>query len=335
MILRVFRGSAGSTERELVVAHVRDVVYALVGRMPGLRSFQTGIRERPDGRTEFVLVSTWQEFEHLMEALGPDLEHPAWLRDVDSRIQAEQADQFELVGEELRGVIPMTGGRLTISHGTLASGPAESFFDAARAWQADLLDRGLVLASHIGRRISGAHEDAVSVIVRGSEDGEGAEADAITEPDDAFRDYFAQLETAVYDAIARVDAKPGAVPALLLADDERRYVFATPAAGRLLGRPVSRILGRRVEEVTGPGYVDAVPDMWARFIAEGLQAGDFTLTREDGSLAHVSFVARANTPWPGCHATVLAEPGADVDFDDALAAAGLIARYVVAAGAGR
>jgi PAS domain-containing protein len=329
MILRVFLGSAGGADRERVVAHLRDGVFASVAGMHGLHSFQTGIRELDGGRLEFVLVSTWADFDDLMASLGPDLDHPAWLRGVDDRIRPERADQFELVGEELRGVIPLSGGRLSVSRGTLVAGTAESFFDTARAWQTDLLDRGLVLASHIGRRMDRSREEAIAVAVRAAEDGDGA--DLALEPlETAWRGYFSDLETATYDALAQVPANPHAVPAVLLADDERRYIFATPAAGRLLGRPVARLIGRRVEEVTGPDLQAGVADQWASFITDGRQAGVFTVVRDDGSLAEVSFEARANTPWPGCHATVLGDAGAAVNLDEALAAAGLIARYVTA-----
>lgn len=331
MILRVFRGSAGGADRDRVVAHIRDGVFPFVGRMHGLRSFQTGLRDRSDGRLEFVLVSTWVEFDDLMVGLGPDLDHPTWLREVNEAIRPERADQFELIGEELRGVIPLGGGRLSVSRGTLVASTAESFFDTARAWQTNLLDRGLVLASHIGRRIDRSSEEAIAVAVWAPEEGDGPN-DGQASLEHAWGSSFTALETATYDALARVAPRVDAGPAILLADDERRYIFATPAAGRLLGLPVSRILGRRIEDVTAPTLQGSVADMWASFIAEGRQAGAFTVVRDIGALAEVSFEARANTPWPGCHATVLGEPGAPVDLDDALAAAGLIARYETTVG---
>lgn len=331
MILRVYRGSAGSADRDRVVAHLRDGVFSSVAGMHGLRSFQSGLRERSAAELEFVLVSTWADFDDLMTALGPDLDHPRWLREVDDLIRTERADQFELVGEELRGVIPLGGGRLSVNRGALVAGKAEAFFDVARAWQTDLLDRGLVLASHIGRRIDRSREEAVAVAVRAPDDGDESD-DRQGSFEAALRPFFTDLESATYDALARVAPRANAAPAILLADDERRYIFATPAAGRLLGRPVSRVLGQRIEGVTGPALQGSVPEMWASFLAEGRQAGAFTVVRDDGTLAEVSFEARANTPWPGCHATVLVDPGAPVDLDDALAAAGLIARYATTPG---
>lgn len=127
--------------------------------------------------------------------------------------------------------------------------------------------------------------------------------------------YFASHTFAAYEAIAQVPGKPRSDQALLLADDERRYVFASTGAERLFGRPAARILGCRIDDLTSPELRGRLPDLWQTFVREGSHAADFSLARPDGSLVDVHYEARAHTPWHGGHAAVLGEPGADVDFD--------------------
>jgi PAS domain-containing protein len=143
----------------------------------------------------------------------------------------------------------------------------------------------------------------------------------------AWSDYFSSQHFDAYDAVAQVPARPGSEHALLLADDDRQYLFVSPAAARLLGRPAARILGCRVEDVTAPSMRDRVGELWRAFVDAGSQSADFALARPDGSVVDVHYEARANTPWPGVHASVLGVSTVLVDFDAALAASGIVARY--------
>ena len=132
-----------------------------------------------------------------------------------------------------------------------------------------------------------------------------------------------------FDALTAVDARADA-PAILLADNDRRYVHATPAAARLSGRPLARLLTMRVEDLTRGSDRNAVPDTWERFVAEGSMSGPYMLERPDGSEVAVRFAAKANAPWPGSHASLMvpADEAEDLDVDRALVNAGLVARYV-------
>jgi PAS domain-containing protein len=121
-------------------------------------------------------------------------------------------------------------------------------------------------------------------------------------------------------------------PAILLADDDRRYVHATPAAAALSGRSLARLLTMRVEDVARASERDDVPGAWSQFLREGSMRGPYTLERPDGSEVEVLFAAKANAPWPGSHASLLVPTGddTDLDVDQALADAGLVARYAPA-----
>jgi hypothetical protein len=72
--------------------------------------------------------------------------------------------------------------------------------------------------------------------------------------------------------------------------------------------------------------------MWKHFVAKGSLDGAIRLARPDGSSVEVRFSARARTPWPGCHVSMLTPPdSADVpDIAKALIDAGFVARYSVA-----
>ena len=68
--------------------------------------------------------------------------------------------------------------------------------------------------------------------------------------------------------------------AVLVADDDRRYVDANVAACALLGRSREEILSLRVEDIMpGGGDVEA---LWRQFLAEGTQSGEIVIARGGG-----------------------------------------------------
>jgi len=133
-----------------------------------------------------------------------------------------------------------------------------------------------------------------------------------------------------FDALTAVDPRPDA-PALFLTDDRRRYVLATPAAARLSGHPLARLLTMRVEDISRPAERAAVPALWDQFLVNGSMEGPYTIERPDGSEVDVRFASKANAPWPGSHASLLVptdEAAApELDIDQALVQAGFVARY--------
>lgn len=337
MILRVFRGAVASGKRDRVLTHLRDSVYPSLARIDGLRSFQAGLRTRADGGLQFAVVTTWEDFERLAGSIGPDLDRPRPLDGIADAYEPQGADHFELVGEQIQGVFPLEGGILRVFHGRLTGAGTESFFDFARRRQTELLDEGMIVASHIGRRIVGTAEEAIYVVLWRDADAIrqlGGDVDRPAAPTE-WASYFEHWDLEAYDALTRVRPRAGSGPALLLADDERRYLFATGPAAQLVGRPVGRIVGRRIEDVTGPADVDHVERLWQEFVAAGTLEGAIELSRGDGTPTRVRFAARANTPWPGCHTSLLVPEGEEVGLDaidEALSEAGIMVRYPVASG---
>ncbi|MEF8857153.1 MAG: PAS domain-containing sensor histidine kinase, partial [Haloplanus sp.] len=94
----------------------------------------------------------------------------------------------------------------------------------------------------------------------------------------------------------------GTLDALVVADDEGRYVAANPAAADLFGLPRSELVGRRVTDfATDESAFEA---QWETFLEAGEARGEFGLVRDDGETRTVAFAATANV-LPGRHLSAL------------------------------
>jgi PAS domain S-box-containing protein len=91
---------------------------------------------------------------------------------------------------------------------------------------------------------------------------------------------------------------------MLVADDARRYVDANRAACLLLGRSRRELLELRVDDLTPPELRAMLPELWTRFVAEGIQAGTYELLLPDGGRVEVDYSATANIS-PGRHLSIL------------------------------
>jgi two-component system, chemotaxis family, sensor kinase Cph1 len=95
-----------------------------------------------------------------------------------------------------------------------------------------------------------------------------------------------------------------ALDAVLIADDNRTYVEANPAAAELIGVGREQIIGHQVEEFFELEAGKVVPEAWTNFKLAGTQVGVCRVRRPDGAWKYASFRARANF-WPGLHLSVL------------------------------
>jgi PAS domain S-box-containing protein len=95
-----------------------------------------------------------------------------------------------------------------------------------------------------------------------------------------------------------------ALDAILLANDEGRYVDANPAACALLGRPRDEILKLHVWELRGDTDKQKAVQSWRAFINAGSRTGSYTLEARDGERRDVEFRAVANV-LPGVHLAIL------------------------------
>jgi len=94
----------------------------------------------------------------------------------------------------------------------------------------------------------------------------------------------------------------GTLDALVITDDEGRYVAANPAAADLFGISRSELVGRHVADFASDEEDFAT--QWAAFLDEGELHGEFELVRPDGESRTVAFAATANV-LPGRHLSAL------------------------------
>src|SRR5919202_203133 len=94
----------------------------------------------------------------------------------------------------------------------------------------------------------------------------------------------------------------GAIDAMLIADDEGRYVDANPAACELLGLGKADVLGCRISDFAEPHFDFA--QAWCSFLEQGRVTGEFCLLRPDGTVRDVEYASTANF-FPHRHLAVL------------------------------
>ena len=120
-----------------------------------------------------------------------------------------------------------------------------------------------------------------------------------------------------------------ALDAILLADDDGRYLDANPAACQLTGRTRQQLIGASVFDIT------PVPDhatgqrLWREFIAAGKQQGEYPLCRPDGSSVTIEYSAVANIE-PGVHLSILRDVTARKEAERAMVEANSAAREATA-----
>jgi PAS domain-containing protein len=332
MILRVLRAQVVDGESPRLLRFIRDEAVANALAVPGLQSLQPAVRETRAG-VELVIVSTWSGFE-AMTASDHGLDEPLSMPGAASMIAGAHAEHYELVLGEARAM-PLRQAKLRLIRIPIKPNAESAYYTAVRKWADRLMDESGLIAFTLGRRIIGRQDDIVAAMLWQDEaalrDAAGSDLDRPMGGAELSHFWAAEPSIEHFDALTAVEPRPDA-PALFLTDDRRRYVHATPAASRLSGRPLARLLTMRVDDITRASERAAVPDAFEKFVQDGSAAGPYVLARPDGSEIAVRFAAKANAPWPGSHASIVVpdEDGHDLDVDRALVDAGFVARYTSA-----
>ena len=90
---------------------------------------------------------------------------------------------------------------------------------------------------------------------------------------------------------------------ILIADNDRNTREASAGAGKLLGLPREKIIGRQMDDFAPPDFKPQISQLWQAFLERGEQEGTLRLVGSDGSSArsgiHGQRECVAGTPCPG------------------------------------
>jgi PAS domain S-box-containing protein len=97
---------------------------------------------------------------------------------------------------------------------------------------------------------------------------------------------------------------------ILIADDNRKYREASVGAGKLLGLPREKIIGRSLDDFAEPSFKPVISERWRAFLKDGEQEGTLELVGPDGGPREVEYIAKGNV-LPVRHLVVLRDKTAD------------------------
>jgi PAS domain-containing protein len=312
VIIRVFRGRLLPERSRGLLERLR-AFSTEPARPAGPVSFTYGFRHERDSLA-FLAISSWRDVADISgsvglidrEVAGPHLEGDA---------RRPPVEHYELVGEPPE--LPLLEGAvLGLLWGRVAPNAEAAAHEMVRAVEAEVSRAG-VLALYTGRRVLEAQSEILVVALWRHR--QALHAFATGRSAGTINPEFLRLLTEwrfeTFNCLGPERLLvPGSGPAVLLADDDGRFVDASPGVEALLGVPGELILHGRIEDITPPERLQDVRAAWQSFLEVGHQAGEFELAQPDGSRLKVLYRAQANYPEAGLHALVLSLP-ADGSLD--------------------
>ncbi|MBK9170806.1 MAG: sigma 54-interacting transcriptional regulator [Bryobacterales bacterium] len=96
---------------------------------------------------------------------------------------------------------------------------------------------------------------------------------------------------------------------ILIADDAGACLDASTGAGKLVGLPRDRLVGRRVDELADPAFKPQLSKLWSALLEQEVQEGSLRLAGPDGTAWDVEYSARGSV-LPVRHLVVLRQKAA-------------------------
>ena len=306
MILRLVRADVTPAIATRLLAKMRDELLPVLSRRDGLFGFTCGFRHDA-GRMQFLSLSCWADLTSIGHATGGRLDRPALPDAVAELLDRPTADHYELVEPAPAGLMTLEGAVLGVVTADVREHVEANAQDMIRNVRPEVEAAG-VIGLYVGRRVTGSRtqlivlalwRDRASLRRFGQTRSKGM-IDA---------EFLQQLERWSFETFDCISPDrllvPSTGPAVLLADDERRYVDASPGVEAIVGVPGELLLRRTVDDLMPPEKRTQVPELWRSLMVDGAQAGDIVLLRPDGVRVALRYRARANHPERGLHASVL------------------------------
>lgn len=93
----------------------------------------------------------------------------------------------------------------------------------------------------------------------------------------------------------------GALDAIMITDDQGRYIEANPAACQLLGLPLNELIGKRIADFMEPNF--DFEGAWRIFQQQQQLTGEVRILKPNGRVRDVEYTAKANF-LPGWHLSI-------------------------------
>jgi PAS domain-containing protein len=305
VILRLLRVRVNRGAAVELVRRLREEAVPEAMGQPGMVALNYGFRQQA-GDTHGLAISVWDTYDELLAAAGGDTQRIATSVPFHDLVNDVRIAHYELAESAPPPGAVLDGAVIGIITSTLRPHVEPAAFDMIRDSAAGIHEAGAV-ARYVGRRVAGARSEVAAVVIW--PDRSALRLYARSRPDGFMRPAYVDLLESwsfeTYDALSPdrlLISSSG--PAVLLADDDARYVDASPGVERVFGLPGEFMLGRQVFDFTPLASVEAARRAWQDFLRAGEMEGAYELQKPNGGMVSIRYRARAHCPEAGLHASV-------------------------------